>query len=39
MVMGTLSLMQKGQTSGCGRHSGIVVYDGGNIVVAPLGLV
>ena len=29
MVVGALSLVQKGQTSGC---SGIVVYDGGNIV-------
>ena len=29
MVVGTLSLVRKGQTSRC---SGIVVYDGGNIV-------
>ena len=29
MVVGTLSLVQKGQTSGC---SGIVVYGGGDIV-------
>ena len=29
MVVGTLSLVHKGQTSGC---SGIVVYGGGNIV-------
>ena len=32
MVVGTLSLVQKGQTSGCGGHSGIVVYGGGGIV-------
>ena len=32
MVEGTLSLVQKGQTSGCSEHSGIVLYDGGNIV-------
>ena len=29
MVAGTLSLIQKGQTSGC---SGIVIYGGGDIV-------
>ena len=29
MVVGTLSLVQKGQTSG---HSGIALYHGGNIV-------
>ena len=29
MVVGTLSLVQKGQTSGC---SGIMVYGGGDIV-------
>ena len=29
MVVGTLSLGQNGQTSGCSR---IVVYDGGDIV-------
>ena len=35
MVVGTLSLVQKGQTSGCsgcGGHSGIVVSGGGDIV-------
>ena len=36
MVVGTLSLVQKGQTSGCSMQytvcSGIVVYDGGDIV-------
>ena len=35
MVVGTLSLVQKGQTSGCsgcGGHSGIVVCGGGDIV-------
>ena len=35
MMMGTLSLVQKGQTSGCsecGICSGIAVYGGGNIV-------
>ena len=32
MVVGTLSLVQKGQTSGCDGHSGIVVYGGGNNV-------
>ena len=35
MVVGTLSLVQKGHTSvcsGCGGHSGIVVYGGGDIV-------
>ena len=35
MMVGTLSLVQKGQTSGCsgcGRYSGIVVYGGGDIV-------
>ena len=30
--MGTLSLVQKGQTSECSGYSGIVVCDGGNIV-------
>ena len=34
MVMGTLSLVQKGPTSGC---SGIVVYGGGNIVFIVFG--
>ena len=32
MVVGTLSLVQKGQTSGCSGCSGIVVYGGGDIV-------
>ena len=32
MVVGTLSLVQKGQTSGCSVHSGKVVYGGGDIV-------
>ena len=35
MVVGTLSLVQKGQTSGCsgcGRCSGIAVYGSGEIV-------
>ena len=37
MVVGTLSLMQKGQSSGCNDavhsgHSGIVVYGSGDIV-------
>ena len=32
MLVGTLSLMQKGQTSGCSGCSGIVVYGGGHIV-------
>ena len=32
MLMGTLSLEQKGQTSGC---SGIVVYGGGDIFFGP----
>ena len=35
MVVGILSLVQKGQTSGCSGYSGhsrIVVYGGGNIV-------
>ena len=40
MMVGTLSLLQKGQTSGCSGcstqwmqwNSGIVVYDGGDIV-------
>ena len=35
MVVGTLSLVQKGQTSGCGVCSGIVVYGGGDIVCRP----
>ena len=34
MVVGTLSLVQKGQTSG---RSGIVVYGGGNIVFGAKG--
>ena len=35
MVVGTLSLVQKGQTSGCSTqwNSGIVVYGGGDIVL------
>ena len=32
MVVGTLSLVQKGQTSRCSGHSGMVVYGGENIV-------
>ena len=32
MVLGTLSLVQKGQTSGCGGCTGIVVYGGGDNV-------
>ena len=32
MVVGTLSLVQKGQTSGCDGHSGIAVYGGGDNV-------
>ena len=32
MVVGTLSLVQKDQTSGCGGHSGIVVHGGGDNV-------
>ena len=35
MVVGTMSLVQKGQTSGhsgCSGGSGIVVYGGGDIV-------
>ena len=35
MVVGTLSLVQKCQTSGCGVCSGIVVYGGGGIVFKP----
>ena len=31
MVLGTLSLVQKGQTSGCSGHGQIVVYGRGNI--------
>ena len=37
MVVGTLSLVQKGQTSGCSMQyvvcSGIMVYGGGDIVL------
>ena len=32
MVVGTLSLVQKGQTIGCSGCSGIVVYGGRDIV-------
>ena len=32
MVVGTLSLVQKCQTSGCGGYSGIVVYHNGDNV-------
>ena len=32
MVVRTLSLVQKGQTSGCGGYSGIAVYGGEDIV-------
>ena len=32
MVVGTLSLVQKGQTSGCVGCSGIAIYGGGDIV-------
>ena len=32
MVVGTLFLVQKGQTSRYGGHRGIVVYGGGDIV-------
>ena len=34
MVVGTLSLVQKCQTSGCGGHSAIMVYGGGDNVFA-----
>ena len=37
MVLGTLSLVQKGQTSGRSGHSGIVVYGGENIVFGAKG--
>ena len=35
MMVGTLSLVQKGQMSGCSGHSGIVVYGGGDNVFGP----
>ena len=37
MVVGTLSLVQKGQTSGHSEFSGIVVYCGGDIVFGAKG--